>query len=302
MTSATRRRLAVAVLTALSLLCISSFASTAGHARQARRPAVRATGRDTVPHAVAAYDSAMGDSVSEGELFMAWHAPYGMKGARSDLTFACDDTGRVDTLYLSFDTGRNLPEFMALFARLYLTPASGDTLGMHWRYAGGDTNNRGLVAQMELDSTFPCVQPWRHRGAGATRYDFEPFRGELTMLQGVALLQGAPVKAGRRYCFARLLFKHSLCHLAGASQPLCIEWVEAQYASGGRPFTGGGRDFWIRRGPGRFVTINSPDGSVCAPYRSPQRLPRWLPNFPPPPQEVPAPAAPPDTVAKVPVR
>ena len=296
MTSDVRRRFAVAVLAALPLLCISSSAFTAGPARQGRRPAVQAAGRDTVPHATAPYDSTVGDSIAEGQLFMAWHAPYGMKGARSNLTFTCGDTSRTDTLYLSFDTGRNLPEFMAMFARLYLTPASGDTLGMHWRYAKGDTNNRGLVAQMELDSTFPCVQPWRHRGAGVTRYDFEPFRGELTMLQGVALFQGAPVKAGQRYCFARLLFKHSLCRLAGASQPLCIEWVEAQYS-------GGGRDFWIRHGPGRFVSINSPDGSVCAPYRSPQRLPRWLPTFPPPTYtRVPVPAAPSDTVAKVPVR
>jgi hypothetical protein len=289
MTSAGRRRFAVAVLAGLSLLGVSSSAFTAGRTPHAPRTAARARTiqRDTLPRVVAPYDSTVGDSISEGQLFMAWHAPYGMPGARSDLSFACGDTGRVDTLYLTFETGRNLPQFLALFARLYVRPLAGDTLGTHWRYGKDDTNNGGLLIQMGPDSTFPCAQPWGRTGMGVPRYEFSAFQGQLLMIYAVALGSGVPVRAHQRYGYARLLFKHSLCALPGARQPLCIEWFEARYS-------GGGRQLGITGGPGRFVTINSPGGGVCAPYRSSLRPPRWQPAAPIP--------APQDTVAKAPGR
>jgi hypothetical protein len=282
------------MLAALSLLCISSSAFTAGSAPRARRPGLRAAApaRDTLPLAIAPYDSTLGDSLSEGQLFMAWHAPYGMPGARSDLAFTCDDTSRVDTLYLSFETGRELPQFVALFGRLYLHPAFGESLGTHWRYGRGDPNNGGLLIQMDPDGTFPCSQPWLRPGMGAPRYEFAPSLGELQIIYAIPLGEGGPVKADQRYCFARLLFKRWRCQLAGARQPLCIEWFEGQYS-------GGGRDLGITHGSGRFVSINSPDGSVCTPYRRTHKPPLWQPPLPvAPPATVPP--APRDTVVRDP--
>ena len=288
MTSDPRRCLAVAALAALCLLCTSAPALTAG---LAPRPTGRAGARGTVPPAVAPYDSTLGDSLSEGQLFMAWHAPYGMPGAQADLEFACGDTSQVDTLYLSFEPGRDLPHFLALFGRLYLHPAFGDSLGAHWRYGRGDANNGGLLIQMDPDGTFPCAQPWMRPGMGAPRYDFDPSLGELEIIYAVPMGDGAPVKAAERYCFARLLFKHRRCQLEGARQPLCIEWFEAQYS-------GGGHDIGITHGSGRFVSINSPDGRVCTPYRRAQKPTIWQP----PTSPAPPPAAPRDTALKVPVR
>ena len=295
MTSDTRRSLAVAVLAMMSLPCISFSATTGGSAPGPPEPTALApaTVRDSAARVIAPYDSTMGDSLSESRLFMAWHAPYGMPRARSNLAFACDDTSRVDTLYLSFETGRDLPHFLAIFGRLYLHPAFGESLGTHWRYGGRDSNNGALLIQMDPDGTFPCPQPWGRSSMGGTLYYFNPSLGELQVIYAVPTGDGVPVQARERYCFARLLFKHRRCTLDGARQPVCIEWFEAQYS-------GGGSDIGITRGPGRFVSINSPDGSVCTPYRRTRRPPTWHPpNWLP---SLPAPAAPRDTAGKGPVR
>ena len=149
-------------------------------------------------------------------------------------------------------------------------PAFGETLGVHWFFGRGGANPGAISMQFDPDGTFPCSQPWVRSGTGVPGFEFHPWGAELTFLYAVTKADAIPVSGRTRYCYARVLFSHKRCHLPGASQPVCIEWVDARYS-------GGGHEFPIKRGPGRFVSLNSRDGGVCAPYRRPRMPGQWNP-------------------------
>ena len=216
------------------------------------------------------YDTTMGDSVGESRLYLSWGAPWGTPGARANLNFTCSDTNEVDTLYLSFETGRDLPRFYALIGFVNILPAAGDSLGAFWSYSKGGMNHGGLKIQMDPDGTFPCSQPFLRTGMGIPRYEFSPSRGRLILMYAVRLQDPSPVLADTRYCFARLLFEQKRCRLPGAGQPVCIEWEKAE-------LTPGGTTLFITRGTDRFVSVNSAEGSVCVPHRA-FKPPAWLPR------------------------
>ena len=218
----------------------------------------------------APYDSTRGDSVGEAALYLSWGAPHGMPGARRDVAVSCGDTGRVDTLYLSLETGRDLPRLFGMSGRIAVRPAPGDSLGAFWGFGDGGANRGGLLVQMDADGTFPCAQPWLYPGMGGTMYQSSPGKGELLVIYAVRPDDAVPVSGRTRYCLARLLLLHRRCDLDGARQPVCSEWTEAGYS-------GGGPDILVRRGPARFVTVNSPDGSVCATWRGAGVPAAWRP-------------------------
>jgi hypothetical protein len=286
-------------LAGLSLLGLAAGRAPAepGAAPAAAAPGAAAPGaatRDTgrtmaFPTSEAvAFDSTLGDSFAEPRIFMAWRAPYGTPGALSNLDLACDDTSRVDTLYLSFETGRDLPGFFGMSAKLRFYPAEGDTLGPFWFFGREGRNPGALMIQIDPDGTFPCSQPWVRPGLGGPTFEFRPWAAELSFVYAVAVGTEAPVSGRTRYCFARVLIARNRCHLAGSRQPVCIEWAEAFYS-------GGGRDLPIERGPARYVSLNSPDGSVCDPYRRLSRLAPWTPARPGTGSSGPVQAAPPDS-------
>ena len=223
----------------------------------------------------ALFDSTLGDSVRESRLYLSWGAPYGMPGARANVDFTCRDTSEVDTLYLSFETGRDLPYFYAMIVFLDIRPGAGDSLGTSWDYSHNGVNQGGLKIQVDPDGTFPCSQPFLRTGIGIPHYEFRPSKGRLFLAYGVRLQDPGPVLADTRYCFARLLFEQKRCRLPGAGQPVCIEWEKAECTPGGRPV-------FITQGPGRFVSVNSPGGSTCAPHRAFGKPPAWLPRLTPP--------------------
>ncbi len=259
----------------------------------APRVASRDTGRTMAfpAHGSAAFDSTLGDSFAEPRLYMAWKAPHGMPGARTNLDLACGDTSRVDTLYLSFETGRDLPGFFGVSARLRFHPAEGDSLGVFWSFGSDGANPGALQIQLDPDGTFPCSQPWVRPGVGIPMFEFHPWAAQLDFVYAMIRGQEAPVSGRTRYCFARILLKRNRCALPGSRQPVCIEWAEAFYS-------GGGRDLPIERGLARYVTVNSPDGSVCGPYRRFARPAAWTPGRPGPGAAAPVRAAPPDTTRR----
>ena len=218
----------------------------------------------------ARFDSTRGDSFAEPQLYMSWKAPYGMPGARADLEFTCGDTAAVDTLFLSCETGRDLPRFYGMAVRLRFHPAFGETLGTHWFFGREGANPGSVKIQLDPDGTFPCPQPWVRAGFGVPGFEYHPWMAELTFVYAVTPQDAAPISGRTRYCLARVLFEHRRCRLPGASQPVCIEWVDAQYS-------GGGDDIPVTRGPARFVSLNSPDGGVCAAYRRPRMPVEWNP-------------------------
>jgi hypothetical protein len=230
------------------------------------------------------YDTTMGDSVRESRLYLAWGAPCGMPRARANVNFTCSDTNEVDTLYLSFETGRDLPRFYGMIGYLNILPAAGDSLGAFWDYSSEGGNRGGLKIQADPDGTFPCSQPFLRQGMAVPYCEFRPSKERIFFGYAVKLQDPGPVMADTRYCFARLLFAQKRCRLPGASQPVCIEWEKAEYSPGGKPL-------FITRGPERFASVNSPEGSVCAPHRAFGKPPVWLPR--------PAsPAAPPDSTRR----
>jgi hypothetical protein len=218
------------------------------------------------------FESAAGDSFAPPQIFLAWHAPYGMPGATDTISFGAGDSNRVDTLYMSFETGRDIPKFLGMFARLHFRPAIGDTLGTYWRYGSGSPNYRNLAFEFDPDGTFPCPQPWIRSGTSVPEFEFDPGGARLDLFYvNLQLTSLIPVDGRVRYCFARMMFLQKRWGLPGARQPVCLEWSFSRYSVGRE-------DALARSGPQRCISMNSPDGSVCAPYRSNQRPAPWAPK------------------------
>jgi hypothetical protein len=212
----------------------------------------------------------------EPRLYLAWGAPYGMPGARRNLDLTCTDTSKVDTLYLSFETGTDGEKFLAMFARLAFRPVPGDTLGDFWNFGRKGVNREGLKIQFDPDGTFPCSQPWNRAGMGAPALYHWPEGTRLDLIYAVSLPNAIPSSGRTRYCYARLLLDRKQCSLAGSRQPICIEWEQARYSIGAG-------DIFITGDLEALVTVNSPDSSVCAPLRSAARVRVWWPSWQRPP-------------------
>jgi hypothetical protein len=217
------------------------------------------------------FESAEGDSFGPPQLFLAWHAPYGMPGATDTISFGAGDSNRVDTLFLSFETGRDTRRFLGMMARLYFHPAFGDTLGIYWRYDYRSPNNRQVAIEFDPDGSFPCPQPWIRKGMGFPEFKFYSGGAKLELYYVVTRPEDiVPVDGRVRYCFARVMFRQTHWDLAGARQPVCIEWSLARMSAGRRDVVG-------RRGAGRCVSVNSADRSVCRPYRRTLIPDTWIP-------------------------
>ncbi len=270
---------------ALALLALAGLLAAGAVAAPPAKPARPAhpgpaIARPAAPDSEPQPDSTGQVIYSEPKLYMAWRAPWGMPGATDTLSISCDDTLRVDTLYLSFETGRDAPRFWGMYARLYFRPPFGDTLGTYWHWGRGWWNQGNLRIEFDPDGTFPCAQPWVRHGFGQPDFQFTPEAGRLDLIYALREADTAPVAAGTRYCFARVMFRQRQCHLPGARQPVCIEWTEARLSFGHG-------DVIATFGPARFVSTNSPDGGVCTPYRRARNPGAWKPKGPTNPNQPP---------------
>jgi hypothetical protein len=239
--------------------------------KRASRAAADSLRARVVPDTIPAY---------EPELFLSWRQPYGMPGASDTLTIVPGDTSRTDTLFLSFDPGRDAPKFFAMYGRLYFHPQMGDTLGTYWHWERGWYNQGNMRMEFDNDGTFPCLQPFVAYGMGAPLYEFAPGVGRLDLIYAVRAEDAAPVAAGTRYCFARVLFRQKKSMLPGSTQPICLEWAEGRLSFGGA-------DVVTTNGEHRWVTVNSPNGALCGVYRRNKIPATWHPkddaNFSPSP-------------------
>lgn len=235
--------------------------------------------------------------VTEPRIYLSWNAPWGTPGASDTLSTDCADSTRVDTLYLSFEPGRDATQFYGMYARLYFRPQLGDTLGMFWHLKRGEENQGTLWAWFDPDGSFPCPRPWTAHGMGVPVWYTSPQAGRLDLVYAVRLDAASPVKAGTRYCFARVEFKERWPWLHGCRQPVCIEWESARLSFG---FADESRkEIQATRGE-RFVSWNSPGGAVTEPYRRRVRPRAWQPPAGP---AAPGPAAAPgDSAARPPGR
>jgi hypothetical protein len=203
----------------------------------------------------------------EPSLYLSWHAPYGAAGASETLTAACGDSLRADTLYLSFDPGRDSPTFYGMIAVLNVRASSGDSLGPYWSLAVTEQNRAGLRIELGLDYDFPAPQPWKATGTGRQLSDKRVGSKVISMLHAVKSTDAAPVQNGTVYCFGRLVFLHRGDEPAGCGESVCIEWESAQLGFGPKEAVD------VASGGSRFVTWNSADGTACEVIRA--RPARW---------------------------
>ena len=105
------------------------------------------------------------------QLYLSWGAPYGEPGATSTLEAACDDSARVDTLYLSFEIDKLRPGVARMEATLTFTPLHGDTLLPFWSFQSGWPNQGNLLVDFVPFVERFCPAPWGFFGDGDVRYD-----------------------------------------------------------------------------------------------------------------------------------
>jgi hypothetical protein len=200
-------------------------------------------------------------------LYLSWNAPHGMEGASENITAACGDSLRADTLYLSFDPGRDSPTFYGMTAVLSIQSPAADSLGPFWSFAVTEPNYVGLQIELDLDGTFPAPQPWKAAGFSRRLTDQRVGSKLISVFHVVKSTDAAPVKDGTVYCFGRLVFLHRGDEPAGCAQSVCIEWESAQLGFAPAEVVN------IDSGGSRFVSWNSADGSACRVIRA--RPPRW---------------------------
>jgi len=214
---------------------------------------------------------------SSGRIYLAWHAPYGEPGASEAISPACGDTSTKDTLYMTFDPGRDAEQFLGLTATLYFWSGAGDTLSAPWWF-GNELEFRGLEVRFNPDSVPGAPRPWPEQNVARAGYSWTRGSGKLRMIVAVGMQGAQPVSAGKRYVLARLLVPRPARRTPGCDQPICVEWAEARLSFGYE--AGDSED--VNRG-GRFVAWNSPGGRVCAPMRR-FATPPWEPPLLPGPK------------------
>ena len=207
-------------------------------------------------------------------VFLSWHAPYGSPGATQTLVAKCTDDPTVrDTLYLTFETGRNAPTLYGMAATIYFRAMLGDTLGRFWWFGGGERNPRNIRIEWARDSCTGCTKPWHASGPGSVMYDRTSGSGRLNLLYAVPANLAAPVADSTLYCFARLLFPRPRPGELSCDKPICIEWGIGEFS-----FELGAQDAHPGREGARYASWNSPHGEVCASYRDVTKARPWRPR------------------------
>ena len=207
-----------------------------------------------------------------GGVYLSWGAPYGLPRAGHAVTVTCDDTSRVDSLFLSFEVPKATRAVVAYEATLYFTPPPGDTLGEFWFFKTGWPNGGNMIVDVNVSIDFPCRAPWNGDGRIQLAYDHRSGRGRLDISYSLPEIAAMGLDPGIRYCFARVALRHRRIDLAGCAQPVCVEWsdMRLRFASGKEtdlPHAGNPRVGW-----------NALPGAICeAPWKSHATQP-WRPK------------------------
>ena len=194
---------------------------------------------------------------SSAAIFLSWGAPYGTPGARNATTPSCDDSTATDTLYLTFDPGRDQAHLIGFDANLIFHAAPGDTLEPFWGPARTGPLPRNLRVEYE-DPPDGVPWPWGVQGKGTKRYRKAGDTAELVLVYFVPADEAGPVVGGTRYFLARVILRHRP-PAPGCGRPVCVGLARLKPSYGpGSP--------WITTGE-QVVTWNSPGGAACTEYR-----------------------------------
>jgi len=221
-------------------------------------------------HAAPAQPAGRAAAGSGAALYASWKAPYGQPGAVSSIEAACGDTTGVDTLYLSFDPGRDAPDFRGLTATLYFHAPDGTTLTEFWKKGGGGVDGSPLRVVYTSDPERGFETPWTTLALGGQSYDFVRTSGRLRFIYANPPKVNEGVRAGRIYGFARVLVRRPAAGSDGCGVPMCIEWFNARMSYG----PDDDRD--VNRGD-RHLLLNSNAGDVCSSVRETVGITPWRP-------------------------
>ena len=206
------------------------------------------------------------------QLYLSWGAPYGEPGATSTLEAACDDSARVDTLYLSFEIDKLRPGVARMEATLTFTPLHGDTLLPFWSFQSGWPNQGNLLVDFVPFVERFCPAPWGFFGDGDVRYDHRGERGRLAFRYALSPQDAQSLRPNTKTCFARVRIRHRRTDLKGCAQPVCVEWTTARIGFST------GREMDLEGGSNRFATWNLPAGASCGSQRWDPLARPWQPK------------------------
>jgi hypothetical protein len=225
------------------------------------QPAQAGAGQDSTPATA---------NLPPPEIFLTWHAPFGQPGATDTLSAVCDST-RLDTLWLAFDPHRKSPTFLGFSATLLIHPRLGDSLSARWTKDYGTTRPGFVSLECDPSPGLGYPQPYRTNGGGGTIYEEDGASGSFRMVYTTPLNAAVGIVPGT-YALARVVIRRSSTPRPGCQEPICIEWAE-----GGIGFGFGVPDLHVFTGAHRFVSLNSPGGGVCVPYRKAGKM-NWTPT------------------------
>lgn len=209
-------------------------------------------------------------------LYLSWAAPHGSPRARTDQMLPSGTEAAFDTLYLTFDPGRDAPTLFGISADLYFRANAPDTLSRLWSFndRAEEDNNAVLEFASPRDSSWGAPSPWTAQGFGGRKYGRTPGSGRYQIVYAVSEQVAGPVRAGQRYAFARLILPRGQQSIEHSDQPVCIEWATA-----GLTFVlDSGEVDAARQGGSRFVTWKSKDRRACADYTGIAAPGSWKPK------------------------
>ena len=203
-----------------------------------------------------------------GKFYLSWHAPYGHPRSRDQLSVACGDSSQRDTLYLTFDPGRDSTELVAVDAELRLIPARGDTLERHWWFESL-SNPANLTADFNLENAPGARRIWEAMGAGGVRTVSGPKGAVIRLVWAVRPADVAVVHGGSQYAFARIVIPRP-GNVDDCAHPVCIELVFGRLAFDVQD------EHFVRDGR-RWLSWNPGDQTPCAESIRKSRLAPWRP-------------------------
>jgi len=209
-------------------------------------------------------------------LYASWDAPWGTPRAKPQLMAPCGTEAAYDTLYLTFDPGRDAPTLFGMSGEVYFRATAPDTLGPLWSFneRPETENNFEVEFPAPNDSSWGAPSPWKGSGFGAKKYDRTPGSGRLQIVYAVPEQIAKQVKAGHRYSLARVIVPRGVRSMGSCEQPVCVEWATAGFTFD----IDKGETDANRQGGSRFATWNSKDGRSCANYTGIVAPSSWKPK------------------------
>ena len=209
--------------------------------------------------------------IEPGQFFLSWNAPYGEPRARDQRTIACGDTSERDTLFVTFETGRDSVQLIAVDARIRIVPAPPDTLERHWWFESR-SNPAHLTVDFNLEDSPGAARIWPTTGAGGVRTVSGPTGAQIRLVWAVRPMEASVVRGGTRYGFARLVIPRPR-DARVCERPLCFELEFGRFAFDVQD------EHAVRDGK-RWVSWNPGDRAPCAGPIRQGRVKSWRPPIP----------------------